>query len=281
MTDFVAAAGRWRAMVEAHRAQNERLRDPAWQPGSDFAPLSVESFRADRERADDARVLSALHALVPPDGTVIDVGAGAGRFAIPLARTAREVVAIEPSPAMRARLTDDARRAGVSNIRLVGARWEDTSGIHGDVVFASHVVYPVLDIGPFLERMDAAAQVVAAVLVFEEPPLSWLFPFWPRVYGEERLPPPHLPQVVEVLAELGFGPAGVDLLEVEPFELGPPDVARQKLRRRLYVHPDSATDRRLGQAMTELLEGRNGVLVPRTQRPVRVGLVRWQPRAAR
>jgi SAM-dependent methyltransferase len=264
-------------MVDAHQAQGQRLRDPDWRPPRDFAPPSVDSFRAEREREDDARILEVLRRLAPRDGTVVDVGAGAGRFAIPLARSVARVVAVEPSEAMRAALEADAQRAGVANIEIVPSRWEETNGIWGDVVIASHVVYGMAEIEPFIRRLNAAARHCAAVLVFEETPLSWLSGFWPRVHAEERLPAPHLPQVIEVVTELGFGPPTVELIEVEPFELGSPEVARQKLRRRLYVAPDSPADRRLTEAMRELLDERAGVLVPRTESPIRVGLVRWTP----
>jgi 2-polyprenyl-3-methyl-5-hydroxy-6-metoxy-1,4-benzoquinol methylase len=265
-------------MVEAHEAQSQRLRDPAWRPRHDFAPPSVDSFRADREREDDRRVVEALRKLVPADGTFVDVGAGAGRFSIPLARGVARVIAVEPSDAMRQVLERDTQRAGLSNVEIIGTRWESAVGVTGDVVLAAHVVYPLLDVAPFVQKLDAAARRWAAILVFADPPLSWLFGFWPRVHGEERLPPPHLPQVVEVVTEQGFGPPEVDLIEVEPFDLGPPDIARQKLRGRLYVAPDSPTDRKLADAMDELLEPREGVLVPRNNRPVTVGLVRWAPR---
>jgi len=267
-------------MVRVHQEQSQRLRDPDWDAGPDYAAPSVDSFRADRERADDARVLNVLRSLTEPSDVVVDVGAGAGRFAIPLARYVAEVVAIEPSATMRAALQHDAERAGVSNLRVVPHRWDDLADVRGDVVFASHVVYPLVEIEPFLLHLDTAASRWAAVLVFEAPPLAWLFPFWPAVHGEARRPPPHLPQVLEVLAELGLGPPGVDMVDVEPFELGPPDEARSKLRRRLSVAPGSAADARLGQAMAELLDARSGVLVPRTEQPIRVGIVRWRPSGA-
>jgi SAM-dependent methyltransferase len=275
-----SATLRWRAMVEAHQSQAQRLRDPEWRPHTDFAPHSVDSFRADRQRQDDKRIVEALTELVPASGTFVDVGAGAGRFTIPLARAVARVIAIEPSQAMRAALQGDLKAGGLTNVEIVGTRWEETREVTGDVVLAAHVVYPLLDVAPFFQRLDAAARGWVTVVVFEEAPLSWLFGFWPRVHGEDRLPPPHLPQVVEVVNELGFGPPQVELIEVEPFELGPLEVARQKLRRRLYVAPDSAADRRLSSAMDDLLEARGGVLVPRTDRPLRVGLVRWQPRPA-
>ena len=270
-------------MVRAHQEQSQRLRDPEWHAGLDYAPPSVDSFRADRERADDARVLEVLHALTEPQDTLVDVGAGAGRFAIPLARRVRQVVAVEPSDAMRAALARDVQLAGLTNVQVVPHRWDEalsmSADVSGDVVFAAHVVYPMADIEPFVRHLDAAARRWAAVLVFEAPPLSWLFPFWPAVHHEVRLPPPHLPQLIDVVSELGFGPFTVDRIEVEPFELGPADLARTKLRRRLYVAPGSAADERLGRAMAELLDDRSGLLVPRTDQPIRVGIVRWRPRA--
>ena len=264
-------------MVRAHQEQSQRLRDPDWHAGQDYAPPSVDSFRADREREDDARVLEVLRSLTQPEDVVVDVGAGAGRFAVPLARRVRQVVAVEPSEAMRTVLARDVQRAGLTNVQVVPHRWDEVWDVRGDVVFAAHVVYPMADIEPFVRRLDAAARRWAAVLVFEAPPLSWLFPFWPAVHGETRLPPPHLPQLIDVVSELGFEPFTVERIDVEPFELGPADLARTKLRRRLYVAPGSATDERLGRAMAELLDDRAGLLVPHTEQPIRVGIVRWQP----
>jgi len=272
-----AAGDRWRAMIRAHQAQSQRLRDPEWHAGIDYAPLSVDSFRADRERADDARVLEVLRSLTRRDDVIVDVGAGAGRFAIPLAGCVREVVAVEPSAAMRTTLESDIQRAGVTNVRVVPLRWEQVSDLHGDLVFAAHVLYPLTEIEQFVRHLDAAAERWAAMLVFEAPPLSWLFPFWPAVHGETRLPPPHLPQLIEVVTELGLGPLIVETTDVEPFELGPPDLARTKLRRRLYVAAGSAADDRLGRAMANLLDNCSGLLVPRVEQPIRVGMVRWQP----
>jgi hypothetical protein len=110
--------------------------------------------------------------------------------------------------------------------------------------------------------------------------LSCLAPFWLAVHNEARLPPPHLPQVLELVADLGLGPLDIDMVDVEPFDLGPPDLARTKLRRRLYVAPGSAADERLGRAMADLLEDCSGLLMPRTEQTIRVGIVRWRPRSS-
>ena len=46
----------------------------------------------------------------------LDVGAGGGRYALPLALAVREVVAIDPSPSMLGALSEDAAADGIENI---------------------------------------------------------------------------------------------------------------------------------------------------------------------
>src|SRR5262245_30599002 len=113
------AGQRWVAMIRAHQEQTQRLRDPAWDAGTDFQSSFVESFRIGRGRQDNAAVVDAIRPHLQADDTFVDVGAGAGRFALPLAEIVREVIAVEPSPVMGAALTEDAQKRGVGNISLV------------------------------------------------------------------------------------------------------------------------------------------------------------------
>ena len=57
---------------------------------------------------------------------------------------------------MRATLESDARRADVGNTEIVPFRWEETRDPSGDLVIASHVVYPAGYIEPFIRHLDAA-----------------------------------------------------------------------------------------------------------------------------
>jgi SAM-dependent methyltransferase len=274
-TTLTAAGRRWLAMVQAHQEQSQRLRDPAWEAGSDSRPSFVASFRAGRGRWDDAAVIDAIRPHLNADDTFVDVGAGAGRFALPLAEIVREVIAVEPSPVMGAALTEDAQKRGITNISLVPDRWQDLPDLRGDVLFSSHMVYPSTDIEAFLRWMTAAARRWAGIAVFAVPPQSWIAPFWPLVHGEERVPAPHFPQLVDVLNDLGLGPVDVTLIDAEPFPLGSYDGALSRLRRRLYVVPGSDADSRLKAAMQELLEERDGVLVVRGAHTIKLGLARW------
>jgi SAM-dependent methyltransferase len=96
-----------------------------------------------------------------PTDTVLDMGAGTGRFAVPLARYAAHVTALEPSAGMLAYLKQGMADAGLSNYSVVHRRWEDAEvgrdfPVH-DIVFASNSL-GFDDLAAGLEKIDAAAR---------------------------------------------------------------------------------------------------------------------------
>lgn len=107
------------------------------------------------------KLLERVRESVDAESTVLDVGAGSGAFAVPLAKTARIVTAVEPAPGQIARLKDGAASEGVTNIRVVQKRWEDADlrevGRH-QVVIAAHSL-SMDDIRAALQKLcDAAEQ---------------------------------------------------------------------------------------------------------------------------
>ena len=59
--------------------------------------------------------------------TVLDVGAGTGAFAIPVAKKVSAVTIVEPSKEMVRYLMKSADRNGLNNIDVITKRWEDIS----------------------------------------------------------------------------------------------------------------------------------------------------------
>ena len=110
----------WARRVRANREQVDRFREVP--DGADFYASTSSIFRADPDRTDDD-VANVLLGLARPTDVWLDIGAGAGRYALPLARHVREVVAIEPSPGMAAALAEVAAEHGITNVRQVAARW--------------------------------------------------------------------------------------------------------------------------------------------------------------
>jgi hypothetical protein len=220
--------------------------------------------------------VDALAALVGPKDRIIDVGAGGGRLGIPLARQCHEVVAVEPSPAMRAVLAEEMARHGVANVRIVAATWAEASVDPAPLVFAAHVTYGVRPIEPFLRKLDALATRHAALVVMRDPPQAPIAAFWRAVHGEARLRLPCRDELVAALAELGIRPEATCLGPAPPLALGPRDQALDLLRFRLLAGPGTPADDRLLAVLDELTEERDGQLYPRAPAN-EAWLLRWTP----
>src|SRR5437868_13409163 len=91
-----AALGAWAARVRANREQVEQFREAS--PSDFYAPVAG-MFRADPRRTDEP-ALNFLRSLLEPNDVVLDIGAGGGRYALPVALVALEVIALDPSPGM-------------------------------------------------------------------------------------------------------------------------------------------------------------------------------------
>jgi len=104
-------------------------------------------------------LLERVRTYATPGGSLLDIGAGAGAFAFPLAAVSRRVTAVEPSPAQVTQLTRNIARSRTNNITIVPRRWEDVDlqelGAH-DLVLAVHSLQ-MDDIAAALRKMCAAA----------------------------------------------------------------------------------------------------------------------------
>ena len=99
----------WKQRVAAHHAQSrqaqaalDRTVEDRWEAASPF-------FKANTHRQDNVEV-NRLAQEINSSATVLDVGGGAGRFALPLALRCQHVRVVEPSPHMRASLQSDRSR---------------------------------------------------------------------------------------------------------------------------------------------------------------------------
>ena len=96
-----------------------------------------------------------------PDMTVLDVGCGSGRVAIPLAKRVRHVTALDQAPAMLELTKRNAEAEAVRNITTVHMDWT-TARIGMDVerhdVVLSSSSALMLELSAFLIQMDRAAK---------------------------------------------------------------------------------------------------------------------------
>jgi SAM-dependent methyltransferase len=144
---------------------------------------NAERYDKNAKSEYDDRVKTTVAALnITPDSRVLDIGAGPGTLAIPLAPLVREVMAVEPGAGMMAILRAHAERDRIRNITCVQKLWEDVDLSQDlkapyDVVIAS-LSLTMFDIREALKKMDAAASGSVHLFWFVD------MPFWERMYAD-------------------------------------------------------------------------------------------------
>jgi SAM-dependent methyltransferase len=271
--DAAGALEAWRRRVSANREQAERLREGS--PPRDFYAAVAADFRANPRRTDEP-ALEHLRALVQPGETWLDIGAGGGRYALPLALLAKRVIAVEPSEGMRSVLQTGMTEHGISNIELVSERWPMRNAPTADVALMAHIGYDLEEIGPFLDAAEASARrLCVAVLVTPSPP-SPAEPFWPPIHGEARVALPGLTEFLHLLLARGrlFE---LRLCARDPLAHADRDGPLRWLYQQLFVAPDTAKGQRLAALARKAITSRNGRWAL-SWSPVPVGVVSWRPR---
>ena len=269
------ASAAWAARVRADREQVERLRESA-DPTDFYAPVA-DRFRLDPQRTDDP-TLEVLRSLVVPEWIWLDVGSGGGRFALPLALLAREVICVEPSPAMIAVLEEGVREHGISNIRIVPERWPlpDTAvRAQVDVALLAHIGYDIEEFGQFLDTVESVARQRCVAVMGEGAMTTVATMFWKPVHGEPRVALPALPELVTLLFARGRIPE-IRLVDRSPPTFESMDELLTMARRQLWVRPGSEKDARLSELVQGGAEERDGRFALEWT-PTRIGIVVWKP----
>src|SRR5579875_96627 len=155
-----ALARHWRSLYEARTAQAARQRQ---QREGDFWGARADVFARRIDTPDET--LGVILEKIQPGDTVLDVGGGAGRYAIPIAERAKDVLVVEPSAGMGASLVQETERRHVGNVRWLESDWLSATAPKADVVLCAHVLYFTPDAVPFLRKLDEHALRECIVLI--------------------------------------------------------------------------------------------------------------------
>jgi SAM-dependent methyltransferase len=268
-----AALEEWRRLVDADREQVERLRESG--PTDDFYAPVAASFTPGRR---ESLEWPAIAELARAGDTWLDIGAGGGRFAVPLAAMVDRVIAVEPSAAMRATLTAAADAAGCKNIEVVDAYWPVAGwATDADVALAAHCLYDIGDIAGFLDAMERHARRACIAVFGCRARGAQLAELFEALHGEPMAPLPSLREFVALLGALGrrydVRTAGSGATR-EPAR--PAEEAYAFARRLMWVAEGSVKDRRMCSLIDEWYGTPEGVSLP-ALRPW-IGVVSWPGR---
>jgi SAM-dependent methyltransferase len=199
----------WIEMVRENRSV------PGFKSGAD---LWEKKKVAEEYRAPTARVNATL-ALLPltPGISVLDIGAGPGTLALPLARQVRSVTVVEPAAGMVSVIKDKIDTEGCRNLRVVQKRWEDVvpaRDLDGpyDLVIASFSL-GMEDLAGALEKMDAVSSGSIHLFWFADVP-GWerqYLEVWPSLHAAPYRPVPKADVVFNLLWQKGKHPSLVQM----------------------------------------------------------------------
>jgi hypothetical protein len=127
--------------------------------GDFWTERKVAWYRRAIARSDyAAAVFRALAPALAECQSALDVGAGCGALALPLASRMRRVTALEPAPAMAKALREEAAGRGLANVEVVEAAWGDAPLAPHDLVLCAHVGELLRPAAAFLREVSGAAQ---------------------------------------------------------------------------------------------------------------------------
>ena len=185
-------AEQWRSLVAERAAAAGGHGDPSYWDRR--APTFARSTQA---RSD--KFLDVVAPYLSLRKTLIDVGAGSGRHAFPLAERLEWVTAVEPSEGMRSLIPQR------DNMTVVASNWEDAAVAPADLVICCHVLYGIEDPVPFIAKMELSARERIFIMLRESPMVHLGAVVRERLLGEE----PRLPRFSDLfmlLMQMGIAP---------------------------------------------------------------------------
>lgn len=266
-------AGQDSTAVPPGRSGADALRSGFW------TDRTAAWYRRAAERGDyAARVLEAVGPALDPCRTALDVGAGCGALAIPLARRLREVIALEPSPAMARGLRRWAAEAGLDNVTVMEAAWGEVPAPSADLVLCAHVGGLLRGDSPFLGEVETLARrlvvLVRDVAAGQGEDKFFFHELYPALLGRPYARRAEAEDALAALARRGIRPAVTEIAyrSDQPFA----DLGEACEFWMTYLGVSDATSRAyLASFLRERLVRRAGEWIAPFRR--RAAVIAWSP----
>lgn len=165
--------------------------------------MMAEGLKRSSETVDvrQSPIYQEVLAQLGDERTVLDIGAGVGRFTGPLANAGCSVTAVEPSAEMLPYLLEAIKSSNASErVRVVQSTWPLSEPVRVEVALAAFVIQFSEDYGQFARAMEHAASRRCILAVHVDPIMGFLVPLWPIFRPDE--PAPHMPDFADIYPAL-------------------------------------------------------------------------------
>lgn len=156
-------------------------------------------------RGEDSPSDAAARDALPPDGTVLDVGVGAGAGSLRLADRAGNLVGVDSNSELLAAFAARATRLAVNHATVEG-RWPEVASAApaAHVVVCHHVLYNVSDLVGFAAALSAHATRRVVLELTTVHPMTWMSRYWQAVHGLTQPDRPSVDDALDVFTAMGF-----------------------------------------------------------------------------
>ena len=258
--DWVA---RWKQVIA------DRATLASGHASSDYWDRRAASYaRSTHARSDD--FLRVLEPYLSARKTLIDVGAGTGRHATPLAERLEWVTAVEPSDGMRSHI------AARDNMTVVASTWEDAEVAPADLVICSHVLYGVDDPVAFIDKLQRAAKERVFVIMRETDLPHPAVEVRKRLLGNLGPRLPRFSELFMVLLQMGVAP-DVDFIR---YPINTRFSGMDEALTEVRVVFGEGWDEEQGRAILEEMLVKDGDELVFAGGVALTGVAHWQPRTS-
>jgi len=257
------------ANIEWQEITNNQRNTAKYKSSAEFfsSQIIVDKMVQNLKNGAMARVNDQLAALgIPPGASVLDIGAGPGTLAVPLAKEGCRVTVVEPSKPMKQAMDEYRRYLQVeADIGVIPAVWEDVDpenlGTYDYVI--SSFALSVPNLKDALAKMHQAAEKGVHIFWFMND-TAWDVTYkklWESLHGEKYWPKPKADVVWNCLYQMGIY-ADIAVYPMRD-ERGYPDLraAADDYADRMDAHEEWQKEIISGYLDSVLVRGANGSLV--------------------
>jgi SAM-dependent methyltransferase len=263
-----SAIERWHALLDARAQQMDAAYARLGRTSADFWDRRAKGFhRSTKDTVIGDPFYARLEQVVTPQTSVLDIGAGTGRFALALASRASHVTAVEPNTAMLEIMRQEMFERNLSNVTIVPTTWQDApSDLRSDIVVCSHVLYPIREVDTFIAKLLSATRRICYIYMRALHFDLVTAPLWQHFHGDHRHLPPSYIHALDVMFEMGLY-ANVEIVTMPNTMRYPSlEIAVTEMLEQLILPTDDETQAELRRLLESWLIEQNGMLTPPAQK---------------